>query len=640
MLRTIASPLLAAVFSILAVSSSQPASGQSQNETSSASAAAAVTQPLPDGRPHTFTAAKGEFLLDGKPFRLISGEMHYPRIPREYWRARLRMARAMGLNAVTTYVFWNVHEPTPGQYDFSGQNDVAEFIREAEQEGLWVILRPGPYVCAEWEFGGYPAWLRKDPATVVRSMDPKFMVPATRWLARLGKELAPLQDTDGGPILLVQVENEYGSFGSDHAYMEANRKAILAAGFTGAQLYTADGPGDVPNGSLPELPVGINFDGNKPGQAEKSFATLAKLRPDGPRFNSEFWAGWFDHWGSPHAHTNAQVQADNLAWELAHGDSVSIYMFEGGTDFGWMNGANSSDKKPDYQPDVTSYDYDAALDESGRPTPKYFLFRDVIAKATGITPPPVPEVAAPIAIPPIQLTEAASLWDNLPKPIESPTPLTMERIGQNYGYILYRTRLNGSTGSLTVHDYARTYVDGEDDPASTVDRRLHGNISFETHVDRSDDGTSQLDILVENMGRINYSHQLLHDLKGVVSWTQTGTGPHPPKSWAIYPLPLIGSTDPTSFHYTAKACTGPCFYRGTFNVDHPADTFLDTSQLGKGQLWINGHAMGRFWSIGPQKTLYLPGPWLKQGSNEIIVFDFDSKANRTVQGLTRPDLGQ
>jgi beta-galactosidase len=611
-------------------------------------AAPAAPQPLPDGKPHTFRAATGEFQLDGKPFRIISGEMHYPRIPREYWRARLRMARAMGLNAITTYVFWNEHEPTPGTYDFTGNNDVAEFIREAQQEGLYVILRPGPYVCAEWEFGGYPAWLLKDPTTVVRSLDPKFMVPATRWIKRLGQELAPLQIGNGGPILLVQVENEYGSFGDDHVYMEQNRKALVDAGFTKAQLYTADGPGDIANGSLPDLPVGINFDGNHPGSAEKSFATLKAARPNGPFINSEFWAGWFDHWGGPHAHTNTNVQAANLDWMLRQGYSVSIYMFHGGTDFGWMNGANSSDVKKDYEPDVTSYDYDSALDESGRPTPKFFAFRDIIAKATGITPPPVPEVAPPIHVAPFKLTEAASLWANLPKPIESPTPLSMEDIGQAYGYILYRTRTpadKGATGIATIHDYAKARMQvspatkGSDPvtgaaPYITVDRRL-GLPKVELGVDAAIEtsGMEQVDILVENTGRINYSHQLLTDRKGVVTYVP----PTQPLKWQIYSLPM---TKPSTLPFKKMLCFGPCFYRGTFTVDQPGDTFLDTSQLSKGQLWVNGHALGRFWNIGPQKTLYLPGPWLKKGTNEVVVFDLDGKPGVTVEGLVMPNLGE
>ncbi len=623
-------------------------------------------QPVPDGKAHVFGVDGGQFTLDGKPFRVISGEMHYPRIPREDWRARLKMARAMGLNAITTYVFWNVHEATPGVYDFSGNNDVAEFVREAQQEGLWVILRPGPYVCAEWEFGGYPAWLLKDPTTVVRSSDPKYMEPATRWIKRLGMELAPLQIGNGGPILLVQVENEYGSFaenrvpGNDHAYMEANKQALLDAGFSKAQLYTADGPGVIANGSLPELPVGINFDGNRAGEAQRSFATLKAARPDGVRFNSEFWAGWFDHWGGPHAHTDAATQTANLKWMLEQGYSVSIYVFCGGTNFGWMNGANSSDAKPGmYEPDVTSYDYDAALDESGRPTAKYFLFRDVIATATGVTPPPVPEMAAPIKIAPIKLTEAVPLWDVLPKAIESDRPLTMEDVGQNYGWILYRTRLpigDFDTGTLTVRDYACAYtyhynsgVPGRITPCDALDRRLipgpikvdykGGGIASENHQESgSDTGPleSWWDLLVENTGRINYSHQLRGERKGVVAFTPA-VHPPPVVKWYIYPLPMdnVGA-----LKFKKMLCLGPCFYRGTFNVERVGDTFLDTSQLGKGAMWVNGHALGRFWNVGPQKTLYTPGVWLKQGKNEVVVFDVEGKAGETVEGLAKAELGE
>jgi beta-galactosidase len=599
---------------------------------------AVSAQPVPDGKPHVFRAEGGQFTLDGMPFRVISGEMHYPRIPREYWRARLKMARAMGLNAITTYVFWNEHEPSPGVYDFSGNNDVAEFIREAQQEGLWVVLRPGPYVCAEWEFGGYPAWLLKDPTTVVRSSDPKFMGPAAHWIKRLGMELAPLQIGNGGPIVLVQVENEYGSFGNDHAYMEANKQALLDAGFTKAQLYTADGPGAVVNGSLPELPVGINFDGNRPGEAEGAFLALKQVRPDGVMFNSEFWAGWFDRWGGKHAHTSTETQAANLRWILDQGYSVSIYMFHGGTDFGWMNGANSSDSKKEYEPDVTSYDYDAALDESGRPTAKFYAFRDAIAKATG-APPPVPEVAAPMRVAPFKLAEAVSLWDTLPAPIESGTPLTMEDVGQAYGYILYRTQAltAGATAKLamdTPHDYAQVYYNGT--LAGTVDRRL-GETSVSAAVPGAPHTAAvlHLDILVENTGRINYSKQLRGERKGLGQFVSVNGEPVP--GWEIYPLPMA---HPEALKFTGAACSGACFYRGTFEVEHPADTFLDTSHLGKGQMWVNGRALGRFWSIGPQKTLYLPGPWLKQGKNEVVVFDAEGKPGATVEGLAKPELGQ
>ena len=622
------------------------------------------SQAGPDGKAHTFAVADGQFTLDGKPFRIVSGEMHYARVPREYWRARLRMARAMGLNTITTYVFWNVHEATPGQYNFSGNADVAEFVREAQQEGLWVILRPGPYACAEWEFGGYPAWLLKTPEAQVRTSDPKFIEAASRWMKQLGTQLAPLQIGNGGPIAMVQVENEYGSFGDDHAYMEQIKQMIVDAGFTKAQLYTSDEPGNLAKGTLPELPAGINFDGNRAGSAEKAFATLASARPEGVKFNSEFWAGWFDSWGGKHAHTDAQVQADNLKWILDQGYSISIYMFHGGTSFGWMNGANSNDIRKNYNPYVTSYDYDAPLDESGRPTPKYFAFRDVIAKATGITPPPVPEVAPPIAIAPFKLTESVPLWDSLPKPIESDHPLTMEDVGQNYGWILYRTRVPVSgfdTGVLTVHDYACSYMDRKPvfvdvpydkvttsrlavgtQPCRATDRRLNqtrvqqtGGTTSATQMQPGTDAGPEdrfWDLLVENTGRINYSHQMQGEREGIVAYTP----PAQPLKWYTYPLPM---NNVTSLHFKKALCAGPCFYRGAFTVDHPADTFLDTSGLTHGQLWLNGRAMGRFWNVGPQKTLYIPGPWLKQGMNEVIIFDMDGKLDETLQGLTKPDLG-
>ncbi|HET6170246.1 MAG TPA: beta-galactosidase family protein, partial [Terracidiphilus sp.] len=538
---------------------------------------------------HTFTVQGDHFALDGKPFQVISGEMHYPRIPRAYWRERLRMAKAMGLNTITTYVFWNEHEPKPGVYDFSGNNDVAEFVREAQQEGLYVILRPGPYVCAEWEWGGYPSWLLKEHGIVVRTTDPKFMEPTKRWLLRLGKELAPLQIGNGGPIILTQVENEYGSYGKDHAYMEDIHQALVDAGFTRSQLYTADGPQQVPNGSLPELPVGINFGGDGAGSAQRAFATLKKFRPNGPFFNSEYWAGWFDHWGGKHAHTSTEEEAANLDWMLRQGYSVSIYMFHGGTSFGWMNGANMDGGK--YEPDVTSYDYDSALDESGRPTAKYFAFRDVIAKATGTNPPAVPEVAPSISVPPIALPETASLWKNLPAPIHSERVLSMEDVDQSYGYILYRTRLkNTASGELVLdqlHSYALVYLNEE--LVGALDRRL-GQDRLTLPASKRN---AQLDILVENTGRVNFTHAIAGERAGITKQvTLNGT---PLLGWEIFSLPM---TSVNTLHYSKKACSGACFYRGSFDLAAVGDTFLDTSAFTKGELWLNGRALGRVWNIG------------------------------------------
>ena len=575
---------------------------------------------------HTFKAENGNFTLDGKPFQVISGEMHYARIPRAYWRDRFKMAKAMGLNTITTYVFWNVHEPQPGAYDFSGNNDVAEFIREAQQEGLYVILRPGPYACAEWEFGGFPSWLLKDHSTVVRSSDPKFMDPAKRWLTRLGQELAPLQFGNGGPIILVQVENEYGSFDKDHAYMEQIHHALVDAGFTKAQLYTADGPEQVPDGSLPELPAAINYG---PGEAQKGFALLKKMRPDGPFMNSEYWDGWFDHWGTKHASTDAKQQAADLDWTLRQGYSISLYMFHGGTSFGWMNGANSNGKN--YEPDVTSYDYDSPLDESGRPTPKFYAFRDLIARDTGVAAPAVPPNPPTIAIPKFALTQTASLWSVLPRPLRSERPLSMEDINQGYGYILYRTTLKGPvSGDLALdelHDYAQIYLDGKF--VGTLDRRL--NQSHLPLIVKA--AGAELDIVVENTGRVNFTKVIRGERAGITN--QVTLAGKPLTGWNVYSLPM---TDTDKLAYKQQACTGPCFYRATFRVDEPTDTFLDTNAFNKGEVWINGHALGRVWNIGPQRTLYVPGVWLHKGDNDVIVFDLNGGRERSLEGLKKPIL--
>ena len=570
---------------------------------------------------HSFRAVGDHFELDGKPFRILAGEMHYARVPRACWQDRLRKAKAMGLNTITTYVFWNVHEPQPGRFNFSGNADVAGFIRMAQQEGLHVNLRPGPYSCAEWDFGGFPAWLLKDHSMVVRSADPKFISAASRWMHRLGQELAPLQIGHGGPIIMVQIENEYGSFGNDRTYLSEIRRMIVDSGFTGAQLYTADGADEVPNGSFPDLPAAINFG---TGEAKESFAQILKLRPNQPHMAGEYWDGWFDHWGEKHQARDAQQQIDEFRWVVDQGYSISVYMFHGGTSWGFMSGANSD--HGGYQPDVTSYDYQATLDESGRPTAKYWAFREILTKATGIAPPPVPRSPAPISIEPFQLTESRSLWQSLPTPVESQDPLTMEDIGQDYGYILYRTKLaaagNGDLVLDELHSYARVYLDGI--CVGTLDRRL-GTNSIPLHAERTG---QQLDLLVENSGRVNFSIVLRGERAGItrrVLWRGESV-----QGWSIYALPMLA---PQELEFAAQSGSGPCFYRGHFSLARPGDTFLDTRSLGKGAVWINGHAMGRYWNIGPQQTLYVPGPWLNTGRNEIVVFDVEGKGAPTLAAL-------
>jgi len=461
---------------------------------------------------------------------------------------------------------------------------------------------------------------------VVRSRNSQFLAAARAWLLRLGREVASLQICNGGPIIAVQVENEYGSYGDDHEYMEDIHHILVDAGFTRSQLYTADGAEEVPRGSLPELPAVINFG---PGEAQHSFATLKKLRPEGPFMNGEYWDGWFDHWGAPHAHTNAQQQASELDWILRQGYSISIYMFHGGTSFGWMNGANSNGKN--YEPDVTSYDYDAALDESGHPTPKYYLFRDVIARDTSITPPSVPNPPSAIAIPAFTMDRVASLWDNLPAPIHSDQPLTMEAMDQSYGYVLYRTTIAGPVaGDLTIgaiHDYAQVYIDGK--LAGTIDRRLD-QTSLPMHTDRAH---ARLDILLENTGRVNFGSALPGERVGLLNGV-TLAG-HPLTGWDNYTLPMLTSG---TLKWPHQPCQGPCFYHASFTIDHPADTFLDTSSLGKGMVWINGRPLGRFWNVGPQKALYLPAPFLQSGPNDVLIFDLNGEPGRTLQGLDHPVL--
>jgi beta-galactosidase len=575
------------------------------------------------------------FVREGKPYQIISGTIHYPRVPREYWRDRLRKARAMGLNTVETYVFWNLHEPKPGVFDFSGQLDVAAFIRMAQEEGLNVLLRPGPYVFAEWEAGGFPSWLFDDPTVKVRTSDPRFLDAAQRYLTRLGKEVGNLQATHGGPIIGIQVENEYGSFGHDKEYMEDIHQALIRAGLGDSLFYTSDGADELPNDALPDVLAVINFG---PGEAKREFAKLAGLRPHRPMMTGEYWDGWFDAWGNKeHVHTNSEAQAQEIDWILSQGYSLNMYMFHGGTTFGFMNGANLG-FGPDarYEPQTTSYDYDAALDEAGRPTKKFFLVRDVIQKHTGIAPPPLPEPLPLASLPVFALTESASLWDNLPVPVDSQDPKTMEDVGQSYGYILYRTQVNGTqNGKLDIEDlrdYAAVYVDRK--LAGMVDRRVPP-----TSISIDVPAGAHLDILVENTGRINFGRHLPDGRAGIVG-PVTLDG-HALSGWKTYSLPMKSPSDVA--HWTKNehrgnehGGAGPGFHRGIIKLDKVTDTYLDTSSLTKGFVWVNGHNLGRTWNIGPQKSLFVPAPWLRKGENEVVVFDYAGQPAASLRGLNEP----
>lgn len=594
-------------------------------------------QAFAEGAKGSFAVVGDHFELNSKPFQVIAGEMHYARIPREYWQNRIQMAKAMGLNTIATYVFWNVHEPRPGEYEFGGNYDVAGFIRAVQAEGLHVLLRAGPYSCAEWEFGGFPAWLLKDPKmkTALRTNDDAFIVPAARWMKRLAQETAPLLIANGGPIIAVQVENEYGNFSNDHKYMQHMLEIFQSTGYRDALLYTVDPSKALAQGCLDGVLAGVNFG---TGSSELGLSRLAAMRPGAPLFATEYWPGWFDLWGHPHETRPVAPQLKDIENVLGRGGSINIYMFHGGTSFGMMAGASAS--TGNYRGNVTSYDYDAPLDEAGHPTPKFFAYRDLILKYTKGKALPVPKVAEVVAIPEFALDGAFPLWARLespggPKYLDSESLLTMEQMNQAYGYILYRTHLPGPLQDEPlvidpVHDFAQVYLDGA--LVGTLDRHYS-----QTTVLLKSAGPVRLDILVENTGRLNSTKNMRNEWKGIQSALLSGK---PLTSWRIFSLPM--QTQPQDGEDAAlhlNASGGPHYGVGSFQLERTGDAFLDVSALGKGVLWINGMCLGRFWNIGPQMTLYVPGPWLKQGRNEVAVFDmFAAKRQAKLMGRMKPIL--
>jgi len=571
-----------------------------------------------------FRLGEDDFLLNGKPFRIMAGEIHFQRIPREYWADRLLKLKAAGLNTVGTYVFWNALEPEPGQWDFSEGNDLAAFIRTAQRLGLWVIVRPGPYACAEWDFGGLPVWLLRTPDIKVRCSDPRYLAACESYILKLAGVIRDLQVHRGGPVLMVQVENEYGSFGNDREYMLALKGFWEKAGIE-VPLYTADGatPYMLEAGSLPGAAIGLD-----PGTSEKQFAEAARLERGVPVFCSELYPGWLTHWGEDWARVKTEDVLADLRWLLDNRKSFSLYMFHGGTNFGFWAGANFSDK---YEPDVTSYDYDAPLDEMGRPTPKYFAIRDLLARhlAKGTKLPDHPRPAPVVEIPAFSFDESASLFDNLPPAVRSPQPGPMESYGQNHGFILYRTRLLGHRGGkLTVtdlHDYGCVYVDGRF--LGTIDRTKNGTA---IDIPKAEPVNESLDILVEGMGRINYGPRLL-DRKGITERVTLNNMTL--MAWDVHCLPMdeeyLGLVK-----FGRRPPERPAnFFRGSFELPAKGDTYLDMSGWKKGVVWVNGHNLGRYWERGPQKRLYCPAPFLKTGTNEIIVFDLHALRPAPVRGV-------
>lgn len=583
----------------------------------------------------TFEVGDKTFLLNGKPFVVKAAEMHYPRIPKEYWEQRIKMSKALGMNTICLYVFWNIHEPKEGKYDFTGNNDVAEFCRLAQKNGMYVIVRPGPYVCAEWEMGGLPWWLLKKRDIKLREQDPYFMERAKLFINEVGKQLVDLQITKGGNILMVQVENEYGSFGTNKPYIQDIRDIVKGAGFNDVPLFQCDWSSNFQNNALDDLLWTVNF--GTGANINEQFKKLKELRPNTPLMCSEFWSGWFDHWGAKHETRSAADLVNGMRDMLDQNISFSLYMTHGGTSFGHWSGANF----PNFSPTCTSYDYDAPISESGRTTPKYFEVRKLLEKylPEGESLSEIPDSIPTISIPVFALDETALLFDNLPEPKMSEDIKSMEFFDQGWGSILYRTKLEKSDKqqSLVIteaHDWTQVFIDGE--KIATLSRLRGENTILLPPLKEG----AVLDILVEAMGRMNFGKGI-YDWKGITEKVEIKLDKEVKalKNWQVYSIPTDYSFAKNK-HYTklTNSEKQPAFYKGRFVVDKKGDTFLDMSNWSKGLAWVNGHAIGRYWEIGPQQTLYVPGCWLKEGENEVIIFDLASPTEAKSHGLRHPIL--
>ncbi|WP_320774506.1 glycoside hydrolase family 35 protein [Streptomyces sp. CRN 30] len=581
------------------------------------------------------------FTLDGRPLRLLSGALHYFRVLPEQWPHRLRMLRALGLNTVETYVPWNLHEPRPGTFDFTGLADLDGFLRAAREAGLYAIVRPAPYICAEWENGGLPWWLSADPEVrATRCRDAAYLAHVDRWYDRVVPLVAGHQITRGGNVLLVQVENEYGSYGTDTGYLDHLARGLRARGID-VPLFTSDGAEDffLTGGTLPGTLATVNFGSRAAG----SLARLRRTRPDDPLMCAEFWCGWFDHWGERHVVRDPADAAKTLAEILETGASVNLYMAHGGTNFATWAGANAADPATGegYLPTVTSYDYDAPIDERGAATAKFHALREVLA-AYADGPLPEPPPPAPL-LPPasIPLTESLRLFDVLGHlagdEVRAPEPPSFEELGIAHGLVLYGTRIPGPRGpyALTAHrlaDRAHVFLDGA--PLGVLERGASASLP-----DVAVPGPhARLELLVESMGRINYGSGD-PDRKGVGRVLHTQQRLH---DWTARPVPLgHGTPDGLPWGTPGTATTGPVLHRGFLDVREPADTFVGLTGLSKGYLWVNGFCVGRYWpDRGPQRTLYVPWPLLRPGANEIVVLELDHADAPHAVLRDTPDLGR
>ena len=589
----------------------------------------------------SFAAGKNTFLLNGKPFVVKAAEVHYPRIPRPYWEHRIKMCKALGMNTLCLYVFWNIHEQKEGVYDFSGQNDVAEFCRLAQKNGMYVIVRPGPYVCAEWEMGGLPWWLLKKKDIRLRERDPYFLERVRLFEKEVGKQLASLTIENGGPIIMVQVENEYGSYGEDKPYVSEIRDIVRQSGFDKVALFQCDWASNFTRNGLDDLIWTMNF--GTGANIDNQFRRLKELRPESPLMCSEFWSGWFDKWGARHETRPADDMVAGIDEMLSKGISFSLYMTHGGTSFGHWAGANS----PGFAPDVTSYDYDAPINEWGLPTEKYWTLRRTMQKyADGGKLPNVPKAPMNIiSVPQFKFTEYAPIVCGIDTIVESRDVKTMEELDMGWGSMFYETTLpTVSTPSLLTlndcHDFAQVFIDGK--YIGKIDRVKNEKSIVLPAVTSG----QKLTILIEAMGRINFG-RAIKDFKGItksVTLTAEADGhelTYDLKHWRIATIPCdyktatkaLSSAQPHSSSASAQPHWLPLrspnvvsslkkgYYRANFTLKKVGDTFINMEAFGKGMVYVNGHALGRFWNIGPQQTLYVPGCWLKKGKNEVVVLD-------------------
>lgn len=590
---------------------------------------------------HTFAIQDGNFLYDGKATQIHSGEMHFARIPAPYWRHRLQMMKAMGLNAVATYVFWNYHETAPGVWDWKTDNrNIHEFIKIAGEEGMMVILRPGPYCCAEWEFGGYPWWLQKTKDLVIRTDNKQFLDSCKVYVNQLADQVRDLQITNGGPIIMVQAENEFGSYVSQRPdiplethkkYSAAIRQQLIDAGFN-IPMFTSDGSwlfkGGAIEGALPTA------------NGEDNVENLKKVVNEyhggkGPYMVAEFYPGWLDHWAEPFQKVSTSSVVKQTEKYLKNGVSFNYYMVHGGTNFGFTSGANYNTEK-NIQPDLTSYDYDAPISEAGWATPKYNAIRELMMKNVDYQVPAVPQQIPVIEIPNIKFGKTVNLFDLTSKmePVENDTPMTFEDLNQGHGYVLYRRHFNqpikGELKIKGIRDYAIVYVNGKKvGELNRVFEKDSMNIDVPFN--------STLDILVENLGRINYGSKITENLKGITTPVMIN-GIEITGNWEMFKLPM--SEVPNLEQYTSSYTAGqPVIYEAEFKVKNTGDTFLDMEQWGKGIVFVNGFNIGRYWKVGPQHTLYVPGCLLKKGKNKIVIFEQQNDKNQsTVSGVKVPVL--